>query len=180
MYTTAHAQKIFNVKSNQTIRNWINTYNEYFSATAKPGKGEKIVLTQKDMQVLHLIATSGKGAESIHASLKMGQLGDKPMYTPEEADLLVKGELEKMLTTRVSDLNVKISQLEDDNEKLKSALSEFDMVKGELRRADKQIQQLESKLEKKEEDIVELKIENRLRKINPKYDSSDQKQDDSE
>jgi len=125
MYTTKHAQKLFDVKSDQTIRNWIREFQEFFSVEATPGKGIDLQLSEEDMRILDLIASmraERQPSEQIYATLKSGQRGDLPTYTPEELDLLVKGDYERHLSTQVNELNLKIDQLARENEELKSAL----------------------------------------------------------
>jgi len=125
MYTTKHAQKIFEVKSDQTIRNWIREYQEFFSIDATPGKGVDLQLTEDDMRVLDLIASmrgDRRPSDEIYATLKSGQRGNLPDYTPEELDLLVRGDYEKYLSTQVHELNMKIEQLTQENEELRTAL----------------------------------------------------------
>ncbi len=114
IYTTKHAQKVFDVKSDQTIRNWIKEFQEFFSVDATPGKGIDLQLTEDDMVVLDLIASMRSNrrlASEIYATLKSGQRGNLPEYTPEELDLLVKGDYEKYLSTQVSELTIRNEQL---------------------------------------------------------------------
>lgn len=125
MYTTKHAQKLFDVKSDQTIRNWIREFQEFFSVEATPGKGVDLQLSEEDMRILDLIASmrgERQPSEQIYATLKSGQRGNLPTYTPEELDLLVKGDFERHLSTQVNELNIKIEQLSRENQELKSAL----------------------------------------------------------
>ena len=110
MYTTKHAQKIFEVKSDQTIRNWIKEFQEFLSVEATPGKGSDLQLTDDDMRVLDIVASmraERRPAEEIFATLRSGQRGNVPDFTPEELDVLVRGDYEKYLSTQVSELNLK-------------------------------------------------------------------------
>ena len=125
MYTTKHAQKLYEVKSDQTIRNWVKEFEEFFSVDATPGKGVDLQFTEKDMSVLDLIArmrADRRPAEEIHVTLKAGQRGDTPSYSPEELDLVVHGDYERYLSTQVNDLNLKIEQLTRENDELKAAI----------------------------------------------------------
>jgi chromosome segregation ATPase len=125
MYTTRHAQKLFDVKSDQTVRNWVKEFQEFFTIDATPGKGVDLQFSEEDMRVLDLIATMRSerhSSEEIYATLKSGQKGNPPAYTPEELDLLVKGDYEKHLSTQVNELNLKIEQLTRENDELKSAI----------------------------------------------------------
>jgi len=132
MYTTRHAQRLYNVKSDQTIRNWIKEFQEFFSANISPGKGVDVQLTDDDMRVLELIASmraERRPAQDIYATLKSGQRGTLPDYTPEQLESLVKGDIEQYLSTQVNELNYQIAELTDklelanrDMERLREAL----------------------------------------------------------
>lgn len=125
MYTTKHAQKLFEVKSDQTIRNWIKEFEAFFSIDATPGKGVDLQLTMEDMRVLDLVASmrhERRPAEDIYATLKSGQRGNPPEYTPEELDVLVRGDYDKYLTTQINELNLKIELLTRENDELKAAV----------------------------------------------------------
>jgi DNA repair exonuclease SbcCD ATPase subunit len=125
MYTTKHAQKLYDVKSDQTIRNWIKEFRDFFSIDATPGKGIDLILTEEDMRVLDLICEMRRNRrppDEIYATLKSGQRGNLPPYTVEELDLWVKGDYEKHLSTQLNELNLKIDQLKQENEELRSAL----------------------------------------------------------
>jgi chromosome segregation ATPase len=158
MYTTKHAQKLFEVKSDQTIRNWIKEFQYYFSIDATPGKGVDLQLTEDDMQVMDLIASmrgDRRAADEIHATLKSGQRGNKPKHTPEELDILVDGEYEKHLSTRVNELNFQIEQLTQENEELKSAIQPVRdksiQLEAEGLALEKQITDLKTQLENERE-----------------------------
>jgi len=132
MYTTRHAQRLYNVKSDQTIRNWIKEFQEFFSTNISPGKGVDVQLTDDDMRVLELIASmraERRPAQDIYATLKSGQRGTLPDYTPEQLEALVKGDIEQYLSTQVNELNYQITDLTDklelanrDMERLREAL----------------------------------------------------------
>lgn len=132
MYTTKHAQHLYNVKSDQTIRNWIKEFQEFFSAKTAPGKGVDVQLSDEDMRVLSLIASmraERRPAEDIYATLKSGQRGEFPEFTPEELDSVVQGDYQTYLSTKLSESNVKImdltallEQASRDIERLKDAL----------------------------------------------------------
>lgn len=154
MYTTKHAQKLFEVKSDQTIRNWIKEFEEFFSIEATPGKGVDLQLTEEDMSVLDLIASmrsDRRPSEEIYATLKSGERGKSPKYTPEELDLFVKGDYEVHLSTQVNELNLKIEQLEQENSELKASIQPIHdrNIELETGRAalEKQIQELKEQLE---------------------------------
>lgn len=154
MYTTKHAQKLYEVKSDQTIRNWIREFQEFFSVNATPGKGTDLQLNQEDMKVLDLIAsmrTERRPSDEIYATLKSGQRGNLPEYTPEELDLLVSGDYEKHLSTQVSELNNQIEQLTQENEELKAAVQPLrgKNIQLEAERADLK-EQLERERERSE------------------------------
>jgi len=158
MYTTKHAQKLFEVKSDQTIRNWIKEFQEFFSIDATPGKGVDLQLTSEDMQVLDLIASmrgDRRPAEEIHATLRTGERGNIPEFSPEQLDLLVDGEYEKYLSTQLSEFNLKIEQLTQENEELKSSIQPIRdkniQLEAERIALDKQIEELKSQLEKERE-----------------------------
>lgn len=116
MYTTRHAQRLYNVKSDQTIRNWIKEFQEFFSTNTAPGKGVDVQLTDEDMRVLSLIASmrsERRPTQDIYATLKSGQRGSPPEHTPEEMEALVKGDIEQYLATQLNELNYQIAELTD-------------------------------------------------------------------
>lgn len=116
MYTTRHAQRLYSLKSDQTIRNWIKEFQEFFSANSAPGKGVDVQLTDDDMRVLELIASmraERRPAQDIYATLKSGQRGTLPDYTPEQLESLVKGDIEQYLSAQVNELNYQIADLTD-------------------------------------------------------------------
>lgn len=124
MYTTKHAQKIFDVRSDQTIRNWVKEFQEFLSVDATPGKGTDLLFSEEDMRVLDLVAAmraNRRPAEEIYATLKAGQRGEAPQYTPEELDVLVSGEYDKYLSTQLNELTQKIEQLTREKEALEAA-----------------------------------------------------------
>ena len=158
MYTTKHAQKLFEVESDQTIRNWIKEFEEFFSVEATPGKGVDLQLIEDDMRVLDLISSmrsDRRPSDEIHATLKAGERGNPPEYTPEELDLLVKGDYEKHLSTQVNELNIKIEQLEQENSELKTSIQPIRDRNIELEAGrvalEKQIQELKEQLEHERE-----------------------------
>jgi chromosome segregation ATPase len=170
MYTTKHAQKLFEVKSDQTIRNWIKEFQEFFSVDATPGKGVDLQLTREDMQVLDLIASmrgDRRPAEDIHATLKSGQRGNAPEYSPEQLDLLVDGEYEKYLSTQLNELNVKIEQLTKENDELKSSIQPVRdkniQLEAERVALDKQMEELKNQLEKERERSERIAEQERTR-----------------
>ena len=82
--------------------------------------------------MLELIASmraERRPAQDIYATLKSGQRGTLPDYTPEQLEALVKGDIEQYLSTQVSELNYQIAELTDklevanrDMERLREAL----------------------------------------------------------
>ena len=125
MYTTKHAQRLFSVKSDQTVRNWIKEFEEFFTVNATPGKGVDLQLSIEDMQILELISSmraDRRSSDEIHATLKSGQRGKEPELSPEELDMLTGGDYEKYLSTQVNEMNLRIDQLSRENEELKNAL----------------------------------------------------------
>jgi regulator of replication initiation timing len=158
MYTTKHAQKLFDVKSDQTIRNWIKEFQEFFSIDATPGKGVDLQLTEDDMRVLACIAemrNERRPADDIYASLKSGSRGEVPEYTPEELDLLVKGDYEKYLSTQVNELSLKIEQLTQENEELRLAIQPVRdkniQLEAERSALEKQVDELKTQQERERE-----------------------------
>jgi len=158
MYTTKHAQKLFDVKSDQTIRNWIKEFEEFFSVDATPGKGVDLQLTEEDMQVLAFIAemrNERKPTDDIYVSLKSGSRGEVPAYTPEELDLLVKGDYEKYLSTQVSELSLKMEQLTQENDELKASIQPIRdkniQLEAERIALEKQVEDLKTQLERERE-----------------------------
>jgi hypothetical protein len=129
MYTTRHAQRLYNMKSDQTIRNWIKEFQEFFSANTSPGKGVDVQLTEDDMCVLSLIASmraERRPTQDIYVTLKSGQRGSLPDYTPEQLEALVKGDTESYLSTQVNELNYQIVELTD---KLEQASKEMERLR---------------------------------------------------
>lgn len=169
-YTTKHAQKLFDVKSDQTIRNWIKEFQDFFSIDATPGKGIDLQLSQDDMRVLDLIASmrsERRSADEIYATLKSGQRGDLPSYTPEELELLVGGDYEKHLSTQVNELNIKIEQLSRENEELRSSIQPIrdENIKLEAERSslERQVDDIRKELEKERERSEKLVDQERKR-----------------
>jgi len=170
MYTTKHAQKLYEVKSDQTIRNWIREFQEFFSVNATPGKGTDLQLSQEDMKVLDLVAsmrTERRPVDEIYATLKSGQRGDLPEYTPEELDLLVSGVYEKHLSTQVNELNAKIEQLTQENEELRSAVQPLReqniQLEAEQSSLERQVEDLREQLERERERSERVTEQERLR-----------------
>ena len=125
MYTTKHAQRMFDVKSDQTIRNWVKEFEEFFTVSATPGKGVDLQFSAEDMQILDLISSmraDRRSSEEIHVTLKSGQRGTAPELSPDELDVLTGGDYEKYLSTQVNEMNLKINQLSQENEELRNAL----------------------------------------------------------
>lgn len=170
MYSTKHAQKLFDVRSDQTIRNWIKEYQEFFSFDATPGKGADIILSEEDMRVLDLISSmrsERRSAEDIYATLRSGQRGNAPAYTPEELDLLVRGDYDKFLTTQVDELNLKVEQLTQENEALRNAIQPVHdrniQLEAERTGMEKQIEELKNQLERERERSERLSDQERTR-----------------
>jgi septal ring factor EnvC (AmiA/AmiB activator) len=164
MYTTKHAQRLYNVKSDQTIRNWIKEFQEFFSANTAPGKGVDVQLTDEDMQVLSLIASmrvERRPAQDIYATLKSGQRGELPQYTPEEMEALVKGDIEQYLSTQLNELNYQIAELTD---KLEQANRDVERMREALQpereariRAETERTALERRLEDMTSEVQEMR-----------------------
>jgi regulator of replication initiation timing len=170
MYTTKHAQKLFDVRSDQTIRNWIREFQEFFSFDATPGKGIDFQLTEDDMRVLDLIASmraDRRPADEIHATLKAGQRGKPPEYTPEELDLVVRGDYEKYLSTQVDEMSLKMEQLTKENEELRSSIQpirdENIHLKAEHVALEKQIEELRTQLEQERQRSERIADQERTR-----------------
>lgn len=158
MYTTKHAQKLYDVRSDQTIRNWIREFEEFFSIDATPGKGVDLSLNQDDMRVLDIIAqmrNERRSTDEIYATLKSGQRGNAPDFTPEELDLWVKGEYEKHLSTQVNELNLRIEQLSQENEELRTSIQPIRdrniQLEAEQIALERQVQDLKLQLERERE-----------------------------
>jgi predicted RNase H-like nuclease (RuvC/YqgF family) len=171
MYTTKHAQKLFDVKSDQTIRNWVKEFAEFFSIDAMPGKGVDLQFSEEDMKVFDLIAsmrTERRSSDEIYATLKSGQRGKSPEYTPEELDLLVGGDYEKYLSTQLNELTLKIDQLTRENEELRTAIQpvreQSIRLEAEKAALDKRIVELNTELHD-ERKRNEMLMERYLREI---------------
>jgi len=170
MYTTKHAQKLFEVRSDQTIRNWIREFQEFFSFDATPGKGVEFQLTEEDMQVLDLIASmrsERRPAEDIYATLKTGQRGKSPEYTPEELDLVVRGNYEKYLSAQMDEMSLKMEQLTKENEELRSLIQpirdENIQVKAEHAALENQVEELRMQLEQERQRSERIADQERTR-----------------
>jgi septal ring factor EnvC (AmiA/AmiB activator) len=164
MYTTRHAQRLYNVKSDQTIRNWIKEFQEFFSANTSPGKGVDLQLNEDDMRVLSLIAAmraERRPVQDIFATLKAGQRGDPPDYTPEELDVLVQGDYENYLSTKLSETNVKImdltTQLEQANRDIERLREAIQPEREARIRAETERSALERRLEDMNADLHEMR-----------------------
>lgn len=170
MYTTKHAQKLYDVKSDQTIRNWIKEFQEFFSMDATPGKGVDLQLSEDDMRVLDLIATmrnERRPSEDIYATLKTGQRGNAPEYTPEELDLLVRGDYDKYLSTQVNELNLRLEQLTQENDELRSSIQPIRdkniQLEAERLSLEKQIEDLKTQIERERERSERIAEQERIR-----------------
>jgi hypothetical protein len=159
------------VKSDQTIRNWIKEFQEFFSANTAPGKGSDIQLTDDDMRVLDLIATmreDRRAADEIYASLKAGQRGNVPRFTPEELDPLVKKDYESYLSTQLNELSLQIDLLQRENAELKAAVQPVReqniRLETEKAAAEKRIHEMMSELQAERERNNTL-VEKYLREI---------------
>jgi septal ring factor EnvC (AmiA/AmiB activator) len=174
MYTTKHAQRLYNVKSDQTIRNWIKEFQEFFSANTAPGKGVDVQLTEDDMRVLSLIASmraERRPARDIYATLKSGQRGEPPEFSPEELDALVQGDYESYLSTKLSESNVKImdltTQLEQANRDIERLKEGLQLEREARIRAETERAALERRLEDMAEEVQSLRDRNE--KLMEKY-----------
>lgn len=154
MYSTKHAQKLFDLRSDQTIRNWIREFEEFFSFNATPGKGIDLQLSVEDMQVLDMVASmraERRPAEEIYATLKSGQRGNAPEYTPEELDVLTRGDYDKYLSTQINELALKVELLTKENTELHAALQPVRdkniQLDAERLILEKQVNELRSQLE---------------------------------
>jgi DNA-binding transcriptional MerR regulator len=98
MYTsTRQAAQLFSVNE-QTVRRWIDEFSALLSPAATPESGRRRVLTDKDMEVVALVAEmkeQGKTFEEIHAALQAGQRGAVPesdspqqLATPAHTELV--------------------------------------------------------------------------------------------
>lgn len=123
------------------------------------------------MRILDLIASmrdDRRSTEEIYATLKSGQRGNSPVYTPEQLNLIVRGDYEKYLSTQLSELNLKIEQLTQENEELRSAVQPVreQSIRLETEKAsfDKRIQELTSELQE-ERKRNEAMMERYLREI---------------
>lgn len=113
-YTTRHARRLYNVKSDQTIRNWIKEFQEFFSPNTAPGRGIDVQLREEDMSVLALIAqmrAARRPNEEIYATLKSGQRGDLPPYSPDQLEQMVTGDVEKYLSTQADEMRIENREL---------------------------------------------------------------------
>lgn len=122
-YTTRHAARLYGVKTEQTIRNWIREFAPYFSAQASPGRGTDLLLSAEDMSVLHLIGSmreDRRPVEEIHASLGAGQRGDKPEYTPDQLEALSRGDLESYLSTQLNVLKLELEEAARERDELRT------------------------------------------------------------
>jgi DNA-binding transcriptional MerR regulator len=124
-YTTRHAARLYNVKSEQTIRNWIKEFAEFFSARVSPGKGTDLLLSREDMTVLDLIASmraERRPVDEIHATLRSGQRGNNPDYTPEQLDALTGGDFENYLSTQLNTLKLELEDVTRERDELRTVV----------------------------------------------------------
>lgn len=153
-YTTRHAARLYNLKSEQTIRNWIKEYAEYFSASVSPGKGIDLLLSDEDMAVLDMIAsmrTDRRPADEIHAALRSGQRGSLPHLTAEQLEALARGDIENHLSVQLNNLRVELDEtkrryeeaLAETRSKLEEAETRLRPTQDELLRAKTQLERMD-------------------------------------
>jgi len=157
MYTTRQAQQLFGKSANQTIRNWIREFQEFFSVNTAPGKGISILMTVEDMQVLTVIAQmkeTNRPSDEIYATLKSGQRGEIPSIAPGDLEKIASGDFQKHLVTQRSALVVKIEQLEN---QLQATLEALTSEREARIRAETKMEGRTEQLQKIEAELKELR-----------------------
>jgi septal ring factor EnvC (AmiA/AmiB activator) len=133
-----------------------------------------VQLTEDDMRVLSLIASmraERRPARDIYATLKSGQRGEPPEFSPEELDALVQGDYESYLSTKLSESNVKImdltTQLEQANRDIERLKEGLQLEREARIRAETERAALERRLEDMAEEVQSLRDRNE--KLMEKY-----------
>lgn len=163
MYSTKHAQVLFRVASQQTIRNWANEFRMYLSPGAKPGSGTARRFTEDDMRVLALVAeisSQGKPFDEAHAALAAGQRGELPDLSPEEVDVLMAGEVERQLSLQLHEAREVAQRLQDELDALRNVVQplrdETIRLKAQVEDRDARIAGLTAELREAQERIMQL------------------------
>lgn len=124
-YRTRHICTLFDI-SEETVRVWVNEFQDYLSPTATPGKHKQRLFTDPDMRVMAFVAEMkklGRTFAEIHISLRNGQRGVLPALPPEEMDALVSTDREGRLAFENEHLERELVQA---HEQLKIIQRELD------------------------------------------------------
>ena len=150
-YRTKQAAAIFGV-TEQTIHVWSREFAWRLSTTANPGHKKQRSFTKEDMQVFDLISSMQKQKhtfDDIHASLKVGSIGEAPLVEPEEVQAIVSTEAE----TRLAFENTRLkSMLVDAQTALKKAQTDLE----EMREVKEENTLLKARLTAQEQTKAEL------------------------
>jgi len=141
MYKSGDVQSIFNVSS-ETVRRWSDEFGAYLSDGANPGSGRVRMFSTSDLRVFALVSevkNSGGTYEDVHARLQGGERGTVDIPMGQARDDLSKSAQLAMLS-----------------EQLTTITRERDEALVRMRDLEKQVIQLETKLEERAKDDAEV------------------------
>lgn len=117
-----------------TVRDWTNEYTAFFSANATAQGGKHRAFSERDLAVLHTIATLRKNNVSfadIHVVLTNGELVAPNLTFAQFARLRKREVSEVFLEELFAELQIQLADMRKENSQLRSDLTE---VRRELRK----------------------------------------------
>jgi len=154
MFRSTDIETMFGVKR-QTLSNWCNEFEEYFSPTARPEAGAWRRFDHDDISVINLIRimrAENKTTEQIHAALRMGTRlyidTDNALAPVAQHAIALQQRLQSLENTildrdnRLEMLKVELHRLEGEKRLLQEQASEREQT---IRALYREIARLEAK-----------------------------------
>jgi DNA-binding transcriptional MerR regulator len=112
MFSARQVAAVFGV-SKETVRTWSETFADYLSPLANPGRGRARRFNDDDMAVFQLVADlkdAGQTYAEVEEALRQGERGSPPDLAPGDLQSLITSETEKRLMLQLETLQKQLVQ----------------------------------------------------------------------
>ena len=155
-FKNENVQNTFSI-TEQTVRNWADSFAKYLSPGANPGSGATRLFTREDMAVFSLIAEmrgQGKKYDAIGLALENGQRGGLPDLPDEALIELSSSAHGIMLANENRELKAKIMTMATDIESFSKMTTENIQLKERLVQRDEIIDDLKKRMVELEDKLI--------------------------